>query len=318
MRPAELAALINGKVIPAVPVPFRADGTIDTVAQERYVDYMAVQDVGAVAVWAHTGRGLHLSRDQRKTVLEAWRRAGRPLVAGVGARASDHPEDEALSMAEDAMAWGADAFLIYPPTAYRDHPDGAVRILRYHEYLNRLGVAMLLFDLYPEAGGIQYPLDLLRNLLALPSVVGIKLATLRDCVRVQDVIALLRQTPSKIAITGEDRFFGPSIMWGCTSALIGLAAACTDLSVGLLGTFLTRDYHRFVELSARVDHLASAIFKVPMEGYIRRILWALVIQGVIPKGAAHDPFGPALDDEDLKSVAAAMQEIGYAPVATEG
>ncbi len=318
MQAAEFAARIFGKVIPAVPVPCRADGTIDTTAQARYVDYMAGQRVGAVAVWAHTGRGLHLVRGQRKLVLEAWRRAGHPLVAGVGPYAGEHPDDEALAMADDAVAWGADALLVHPPRPYWHRPDGAARILRYHERLNDRGVAMLLFDLYAEAGGVPYPLDLLHDLLQLPSVVGIKLATLHDCVRVQDIIALVRQVPGKLAVSGEDRFFGASVMWGCTSALLGLAAACTDLSVEVLRAFLAGEYRRFVELSARVDRLAAAVFKAPMEGYVRRVLWALVTQGIVAPEAAHDPFGPVVADDDLRAVAAAVREIGYVPAVPEG
>ena len=44
---------------------------------------------------------------------------------------------------------------------------------------------------------------------------------------------------------------------------------------------------------AAVDDLAQHTFVAPMEGYIRRMLWCLRIQGVIPEDAAHDPWGPA-------------------------
>ena len=44
-----------------------------------------------------------------------------------------------------------------------------------------------------------------------------------------------------------------------------------------------------------VDDLAMHTFRPPMEGYIQRMLWCLVHQGVMPAEAAHDPWGPALD-----------------------
>src|SRR5256884_9989382 len=52
---------------------------------------MAGQQVAGVAVWAHTGRGPHLTSEQRHQVLAAWRAAlpGKVIVAGAprGARA---------------------------------------------------------------------------------------------------------------------------------------------------------------------------------------------------------------------------------------
>lgn len=65
------ARLVDG-LIPAVPVPFR-DAALDAAAQTRYAAWMAAQPVAGVAVWSHTGRGPHLSAEQRATVLAAWR-----------------------------------------------------------------------------------------------------------------------------------------------------------------------------------------------------------------------------------------------------
>ena len=77
------AARLEWGLVPAVPVPFR-DGEIDGKAQRDYAAWMAGQPVAGVAIWAHTGRGPHLSADQRRLVLETWREAlpDRVLVAG--------------------------------------------------------------------------------------------------------------------------------------------------------------------------------------------------------------------------------------------
>src|SRR5437588_8230789 len=78
-------SLMHG-LIPAVPVPFTAYGQIDATGQQRYVAYMASQPVAGVAVWAHTGRGLLLSRGQRIQVLRVWRvglGSGKLLIAVV-------------------------------------------------------------------------------------------------------------------------------------------------------------------------------------------------------------------------------------------
>ena len=78
-----LAERIQWGLIPAVPVPFRGD-RLDGQAQREYARWMAAHPVAGVAVWAHTGRGPHLSAEQRREVLETWREAlpDRVIVAG--------------------------------------------------------------------------------------------------------------------------------------------------------------------------------------------------------------------------------------------
>ncbi len=45
------ADILRNALIPAVPVPFDAQGEIDAPAQERYARWMAKQPVEGVAVW---------------------------------------------------------------------------------------------------------------------------------------------------------------------------------------------------------------------------------------------------------------------------
>ena len=60
-----VSAYLHNVLIPAVPVPFDAQGKIDAPAQERYARWMAQQPIEGVAVWAHTGRGRRLAETER-------------------------------------------------------------------------------------------------------------------------------------------------------------------------------------------------------------------------------------------------------------
>ena len=317
------AGRLRGGLIPAVPVPFDASGRVHGAAQERYVEHLAGQPVGGVAVWAHTGRGLLIDDDARRAVLSCWRQ-GFPgaIVAGVGSRraATDAASfelfrGEAPRMAEAALAGGADALMAYPPTIYRDLPTAKRDrlIVEYHRALAELGAPLILFYLYEAAGGITYTLDVLGELFALPNVVGIKMATLDSIMTFQDVAGLLRtRFPETLLITGEDRFLGYSLMCGAEAALIGMGAACTTPQAELVASYRRGDADCFLALSARVDAFAQATFVAPMEGYILRMLWALVREGVIPEEAAHDPFGPPLDEADRARVETAMASVATA------
>ena len=54
-----------------------------------------------------------------------------------------------------------------------------------------------------------------------------------------------------------------------------------------------------------IDDLAQHTFVAPIDGYIQRMLWCLVHQGVIPAEAAHDPWGPPVDPADFDRIGAA-------------
>jgi len=278
-----LAERIQWGLIPAVPVPFRGD-RLDGQAQREYAQWMAAHPVAGVAVWAHTGRGPHLSAEQRREVLETWREALPDRVIVAGARD--------ITMAIEARRGRADALLAFPE---RNDPVG------HHRRLGR-ELPVIAFYLYEAAGGVAYDDATLHAILELPQVVGIKVATLDSIMTFQRIAALIRSHPDKVLITGEDRFYGYSVMAGATAALIGMGAALPDAQAELLQAFRDRQSERFVTLSALCDRLAQATFVEPMEGYIRRMLWAAAAEGAIPREACDDPWGPALPEREREIV----------------
>jgi 4-hydroxy-tetrahydrodipicolinate synthase len=56
------------------------------------------------------------------------------------------------------------------------------------------------------------------------------------------------------------------------------------------------------------DRFAGATFVPPMEGYVRRMLWALAAEGVIPDDACDDPWGPSLPPEERDAVRRAVRD----------
>lgn len=102
-------------------------------------------------------------------------------------------------------------------------------------------------------------------------------------------------------------------MCGAKAALIGMAAACTTVQARLLRSHLEGRSSEFLALSPRIDDLAQNTFLTPMEGYIQRILWCLVHQRVIPREAAHDPWGPQLDPAEFDRIGACVARVLGAP-----
>ena len=279
----KLAERLDGGLIPAVPVPFRG-AEMDAAAQRTYAGWMARQPVAGVAVWAHTGRGPHLSANVRREVLDTWREAMPDRIIIAGARD--------IGMAIEARRGKADALLAFPE---RQDPIG------YHRRLSR-ELPVIAFYLYEAAGGVSYDDSTLHAILELPDVIGIKVATLDSVMTFQRIAAVLRSHPSKLLITGEDRFLGYSLLLGARTALIGMGAALPDVQADLLRACVQEDWQRFVMLSGICDRFAQTTFIDPMEGYIRRMLWAAAAEGALPADACDDPWGPPLPNDERDTV----------------
>lgn len=284
-----VAVRLHGQLIPAVPVPFRGTTLADDALQS-YATWMASQPVAGVAVWAHTGRGPHLTAEQRDRVLAVWRAAlpGRLIVAGVNS----------IEMARAARRGGADALLAFPR---------ALDVVPFHAALGQ-ELPVIAFYLYEKAGGIAYDNATLHGLLAAPEVIAIKVATLDSVMTFQRVASLIREYPGKLLITGEDRFLGYSLTMGARCALIGMGAALTDVQAHLMRCFAQGDFSGFVHLSGVCDRFAQATFEAPIEGYVRRMLWAAAADGAIPEDACDDPWGPPLDPREREVVRRAVRD----------
>ncbi|WP_334076587.1 dihydrodipicolinate synthase family protein [Paenibacillus sanfengchensis] len=316
---------LYGGLIPAVPVPRYRNGKIHAEAQRSYAAYLCAQNIAGVSVWVHTGRGLHLSREERALVIGTWKECLGPdqlLIAGAGARpdpalnGADRVEAwrrDSLFMAEEARRAGADALLVFPPAILngleeRERNDA---IVEYHRELAEAGLPLILFYLYEEAGGVKYPAALLRELLTFPQVAGIKMAALDSVMTLQEVAFLLRnEFPDKLLITGEDRMFGYSLMCGATAALVGLGAAYPNIQSDLISAYLTRDYARFMDLSARVDGYARTVFTPPMDKYILRLLTCLGAGGMLPSEAFYDIAGFDMREDEAERLRSAIHEYG--------
>jgi 4-hydroxy-tetrahydrodipicolinate synthase len=251
---------------------------------------MAGQPVAGVAIWAHTGRGPHLSPEQRLLVLETWREALPDRVVVAGARD--------LTMAIEARRGKADALLAFPEA--RDP-------VAYHRRLGR-ELPVIAFYLYQAAGGVDYDDATLHAIMELPEVVGIKVATLDSVVTFQRIAAVMRDHPSKLLITGEDRFLGYSLLLGARSALIGMGSALTDLQADLVRARISEDWSKFVMLSELCDRFGAATFTQPIEGYIRRMLWAAAAEGALPAESCDDPWGPPLPPSERELVERAVRD----------
>ncbi|MFC6016272.1 dihydrodipicolinate synthase family protein [Plantactinospora solaniradicis] len=287
-RAAALRDRLRWRLVAAAATPTTATGEVDPAVTGAYLRGLVADGADALAVLAHTGRGPYLDPSTRGEIIAAAVRTGVPVLVGVGGR-SDETGDSVAAEAVQAAELGAAGVLVFPVTG---DPVG------HHDAVWRAsGLPMLAFDLYLR----PYPGPELAALLEHPGVAGLKVARLHDAIACQAALAAANRA-DRLAVTGEDRMFGPSLLWGAQAALVGIAAAAVPVTAAVLRAFADKEYAAFVAASGRLDRLAEVTFTEPMEGYVRRMLWIAASEGRIPAEYAADPHGPALSEQDRERV----------------
>lgn len=289
-RAEALRDRLRRRLVAAAATPTDRDGRVDPATVGHYLRSLVADGAHALAVLAHTGRGPFHTTEIRDEMVKQAVLTRVPVIVGTS---GDGPA--AARQAERAADLGAHGLLAFAPEGTDP--------LKHHDTLWRAaGLPLLAFDLYTR----PYPRQTRAELLDHPGVAGLKVARLNDAIACQEVIADTNAA-GRLAVTGEDRMFGPSLMWGAEAALVGLAAAAVPVTAEVLDAYTRGDYARFVRASGRLDRLAAVTFTQPMEGYVQRMLWIAAAEGRIPADHAHDRHGPSLPPDDRERVLTAFR-----------
>ncbi len=290
----------GGQLIVASPIPINGRGEIHFEGVRQLIDRLGGGPAVGVAIDTLGSRGARLASVQRAGLLAAWREglgAGRILVALAGVppevRRPEEVAASALAMARQAADFGGDLLLVDPPVALRGRPERDRLVLEHHAAVAEAGIPLLISYRREASGGLAYGPDVLAQLLARREILGVVVDSFDSIVAFQQVETLARElAPSKLVVSGEERFLGYSLMSGAHAAFVGIGALDPVLVAGLVDAHASGHPARFLTLSEQVDRLAAAIIAPPLDGVPLRLLKALVHAGHLPIDSAHDLGAP--------------------------
>jgi 4-hydroxy-tetrahydrodipicolinate synthase len=271
---------LNG-LIPAVIVPMHRDFSIDFEAYRRYLEWVISQGPVGLAVNVDTGEGPYLTLEERREVIRVTREvaAGRCfIVAGVGGPSTIF----ATTNAKAAREAGADALLVFPTPAFINDPLDPRIMVNYHQAIaEAAGLPLIVFQLGPIFGGVNYPAQALAEVLRLPHVIGLKDASF-DAERFVKTRDLIRAADHPITLlTGNDNFLLESFLLGATGGLLGYGAVGVGLLVEMLKAVQQNEFDRAAAMQERVQGFCDYIYGQPIGDYRARCKVALVHMGLL-------------------------------------
>ncbi len=268
-------------LIPAVIVPMRSDYSIDFAAFERYLEWMVGLGPVGLAVNVDTGEGPYLTFDERIEIIRATRKIARErcaIIAGVGGPGTA----TAVGNARAAREAGADALLVFPTSAFLNDPlDLEIPYLYHKAIAEASNLPIIVFQLGPIFGGINYPEKALERLLELPQVVGLKDASF-DAQRFIATRDIVRRANHPITLlNGNDNFLLEGFLLGAEGGLLGYAAVGAGILMEMMQSVKLHAFDKASLQQVRVQGFCDYIYSKPIGDYRARCKVALVHMGIL-------------------------------------
>jgi 4-hydroxy-2-oxoglutarate aldolase len=241
-------------VFPPLPTPFEPSGAISFDALSSNLQWWNAQDLAGYVVLGSNGEAVHLAEPERFSLVEFVRSKApdsRWVIAGTGLLSTEATIRETMA----AAAAGADAALVLPPYYYRGLMTEEALRDHFLAVAEASPIPVLLYNM-PANTGIDMQVDLIAELSAHPSIVGIKdsggnvakLAELRD--RVSDEFVIL---------AGSAGFLLPALSVGADGGVLALANIAPSLCVSILTLARRSAWEEARDLQARVASANSAV-----------------------------------------------------------
>jgi 4-hydroxy-tetrahydrodipicolinate synthase len=282
MTATAAAAALRGIFVPLI-TPFAADGRVATGPLETLAH--EVLDAGAAGIVAlgTTAEAATLDRDEKHTVLDVCAAVcgarGAPLIAGAGSADTAASATVLAALAHWPQITGA----LVPVPAYTR--PGEAGVLAHFTFLAARSPVPLVVYHIPYRTAQPLNAAVLRDIGALPNVVGMKLATgAVDAVAVD----LLGDPPPGFAVmAGDDVFLSPLLALGAAGGILASAHLATDRFAALAAAWAGGDVATARCLGPALARLSAAAFAEPNPAVIKAALHA---QGHIPAPGVRLPL----------------------------
>ncbi|HEY0160403.1 MAG TPA: 4-hydroxy-tetrahydrodipicolinate synthase [Thermoanaerobaculia bacterium] len=196
----------------ALITPFRADGSLDEGAFEKFVNWQIEEGINFLVPCGTTGENPTLTPDEHRRVVELTIRTanGRvPVLAGAGSNSTPR----AVELAQQAVDLGAAGILTITPYYNKPTPDGLLRHFGAQAAaVDRMkpNFPMILYNVPGRTGLNMTAETTLRIGRELPNVVGVKEAS----ANMEQILTILRERRDGfLLLSGDDAWTLPLL--GC-------------------------------------------------------------------------------------------------------
>lgn len=297
---------IIGGVLPALLTPMNEDGTaLNLDSTRRLVDHLLDRGIHGFFVAGGTGEGLLMTPDERRVLLETvvdQNRGRGKIIAHIGAIATP----DAQRLAAHAASLGVDAVAAVPPIYFRVDRKSIVDHYRLIAEA-AAGVPTHVYNI-PSATGVEINADLMRELIEIPGIAGIKYSAYN----LYDMQRIIHLRADITVLSGFDEVFVGGLAMGAHGAIGSTYNVMPSAFSAIYRAGMAGDWEMARQLQEKANRVIDALLSAPLFAGLK----ALITRHGIPCGVPRRPQRPLSADEQ-NTLFRAVDAAGLAELEAE-
>ncbi|SOC10838.1 4-hydroxy-tetrahydrodipicolinate synthase [Rhodobacter sp. JA431] len=301
----------RGGLYAATICPMTETGALDRASLERHFEtVLADPGQAGLLLNGHAGEGIHMTRDEQAEVVRIARTVAGPrrILAAV----SSETTATAAADAQAALRAGADAIMVFAPFSWALGADPRAIVAHHAGIAEATGAEIYLFQGSVGSGKLAYTPDVLRQLLEIEAVVGIKEGSWETkSYEVTRRIAREMRPDVAVMASGDEHLF-PCFMIGSDGSAVSLSALVPKQITALDAHVRAGRIEAARAIHENLFGLARLVYAAPGHLAAARLKACLAELGRIESPACRAPT-PRILPAELDALMAALRPCLEAP-----
>jgi 4-hydroxy-2-oxoglutarate aldolase len=242
-------------ILPPITTPFDHNGEIYWSKLQHNVEKWNRTTLAGYVVMGSTGESVHLTADEKIQVWEAVAKHAAPeklLVAGTGMESVR----ETVCLTNRAAELGYKAAMVRTPHYYKNLVNRAdAQALYYRTVADQSRIPLIIYN-WPQATGVDIPVEAVVALSEHPNVVAIK----ESSGNLEKVMRMIREVRHGFQVlVGSAPTLWPSLLMGATGAILAYANAAPYSVIAIWEAYRTREEAAGLDWQNRIGRAAALV-----------------------------------------------------------
>ena len=293
----------------ATVVPLKKNKSINEIALKNHIkDIIKTNGIKGLLLNGHAGENFTLNIDEQIKVIKIakkYKGLDKKLISGLNF------EDPLLAsnVAKKMTKAGADAILIFPPFSWSQGISEEM-IFKHHKIIcNKITKPVFLYQSSIYSGHLSYKKNLLKKLLKIKNIIGVKEGSWDYKSYVSNYKFLKKIKKEFLVMASGDEHIYPCFKYASDGSQVSLAAITPEKIVELIRLIENKEFSKAKKLDKKLLILAKNIYgKYPPNFATARIKYCLKILNKIPNDLMRSTI--TINNLEKKQLKKSLKSLG--------
>ena len=293
----------------ATVVPLKKNKSLDLKGLSRHIkEVIKTEGIKGLLLNGHAGENFTLNINEQIKVIEIakkFKNSNKKLISGLNF------EDAILAsnVAKKMEKAGTDAILIFPPFSWAQGISEEM-IFQHHKIIcNKINKPVFIYQSSITSGHLSYKKNLLKKLLKIKNIVGVKEGSWNYKSYVNNYKFLKKIKKKFLVMASGDEHLYPCFKYASDGSQVSLAAITPDKIVELIRLIENKEFSKAKKLDKKLLILAKNIYgKYPPNFATARIKYCLKILNKIPNDLMRSTI--TINNLEKKQLKKSLKSLG--------